>query len=438
LSGKIINGVLMKIYLWMILFTFCQTTWAKPKPCEFFCQLTGTQEGDFWYRDPFPGSQFADPSAPRFLQDENALEITGSGFHSARWYAHGRRSAWNRMLAADTDYEWFAHRLYSPDGNTEIEAVVGGRLSNVPWDMTIEKWPEYGNEEVLYASVMTPADGENHAYFPQDNKSRRVFAFEKRADGIWKRSPEPLLGTDPLSGSWVGHNYGHDFVKLGDQGNWVFFEMVSEERDGLPWKTEIFVQQLKNPYQTAGEPIKVLGLPNSPWPASHRKGGGFLIEGPRVVRIEGAKVHAPFFLMGFSTGEFSDDSYKLHFAYSESVTGPFEPVLTDDGTDLEDFSQSLRERFELSRGPGRPVVFQDPHGNWWCVVHAIDATASDESDDANPIRHIYLMRLSMEGDSPEEVIENLRAQFLELPNLNKKMTTNRPVYHQPPFRGSRE
>ena len=53
---------------------------------------------------------------------------------------------------------------------------------------------------------------------------------------------DSIFGPIPQKPIWVGHNYGHDFVRDADGKMFMFYERVSEEEEGTPLKTEIFAR----------------------------------------------------------------------------------------------------------------------------------------------------------------------------------------------------
>ncbi|RYZ69682.1 MAG: hypothetical protein EOP05_14440, partial [Proteobacteria bacterium] len=179
------------------------------------------------------GFDFGDPSPPD-LTDTKQVKVYTTGGEILTWPRGSEESPLEYLLAGrSAKHERL--RVAHADG-TPFDAEVAGEDV---WDPTVERSLENPNELILYAGAMKPNVGRSNADWPQDNWRRRTFAFKKR-DGVWVMSAKPLFDdptNDTEEGSWVGHNYGHAFLKDEKGNTFVFYERVTEERDGLPWTT---------------------------------------------------------------------------------------------------------------------------------------------------------------------------------------------------------
>lgn len=326
------------------------------------------------------GSQkndFGDPSPPDFSV-QGIVKVYTTGGHVLSWFDTKTESATNRFL-----------RGVTPHDEMLILKSENGEEGYDPWDPTIETFPEFGSEKYLYAGVMTPPPGKERAQWPNDNWRRRVNAFRsvKGAKGQdeWIRVPKSILGDAPDQPGWLDHSYGHQFLRDEEGKPWMFYEKVAEERDGQPFKTEIFARRLLSPIELSTEEISILKVPQKMWPRS-KHANGSLVEGPRPVRLKNG------FLIGFSAGDYNSDGYGIHFMWSKKLTGPYRPFLTTKGQDLRDFALPLRQEVPFTWGAGRPALFE-VDGKWWILFHGIDKRDHARVDHGQ--RSIYLAPLKI-------------------------------------------
>jgi|tagenome__1003787_1003787.scaffolds.fasta_scaffold20988121_3 hypothetical protein len=255
----------------------------------------------------------------------------------------------------------------------------GSQLSaeETPWDTLPFSC---GTKSFLISGIMTPPPGSQHATFPDDNRRRRTYVFtpDENDSSVFVRSKTPLLPDADLD-SWIGHNYGHDFirdenkkpVRNVDGSYTLIYERVTRFTETGKLITEIASRALSCPDLNLAEEKIVLRIDDKePWPAVQRKDGGLLIEGPRVMKMRRNKQN--FYVMGFSSGDFPTDHYGINLAFSFAPEGPYSPVLTEDGTDLRDFGADLRELYGLSWGPARPDFYRDRQGKMWVAFHGVE------------------------------------------------------------------
>ncbi|OFZ52921.1 MAG: hypothetical protein A2428_07315 [Bdellovibrionales bacterium RIFOXYC1_FULL_54_43] len=310
--------------------------------------------------------ELPDPSPP-YLNEDGQVEIYGS----ARYFI--RFNSWKEFS------EGGPYVIVPIDMRYPNKASMDGNYAHA-WD--VRKYRIFGRdgsrEEVLLGGTMSPPEGSSMPVWPDDNRSRRIFAFRKDANNSWIRDSLPLFG-DVTTG-WLEHSYGGNFfqpespdpsvIDVAHHGKTFFFyERVSEVRDDGPYKTEIFAREVAEPGHPSSEPeLDILRIERPPYPATRRSNGGYLIEGPRPIQIEvsGRK----FFLIGFSSGDFCTDGYQMNYAWSHSLTGPYHQALDSSGSDLLDLGIVLKKRYGLS-WLGRPVFYRSPDGEYEVLFHAV-------------------------------------------------------------------
>jgi hypothetical protein len=359
----------------LALLLFAAVPWARaatlrdpdpptaPQPVRRLKQLTGRRgwpdestqcgithdDGYGWTTE-----DLADPSPPQVLPD-GSIRVTGSGWGALQW------PSWASFLRGEQP-QW-VHHDYALPGGTRMNR------DESPWDVTIEN-------DILYGGAMTARFLDPtwyHAQFSADDsrsdaRTRRVYPFFRDALGRWLRAPESIFGpTD--NNSWIGHNYGHQFLTDENGQQWVFYERVDDNAiNGLPNRTEIFVTRMLNSLHADPQGKRIVTVERSPtsfYPSTNR-GVDQLSEGPRPIRI------ANSYVVGYSSGPWNSDTYTMNFAASPKIDGPYRPQLTPDGRDLEDVGLPLKERYGMTWGPGRPALFNDPDGNLWMLFHAKD------------------------------------------------------------------
>lgn len=304
--------------------------------------------------EALPGIDFGDPSPPDF-SEPGIVRVYTTGSQVLEWRKNARFSAPERFLRGEPPH--LEHlRLYHSDGVTELDPAQTGEDA---WDPTVQR---IGRERVLFGGVMRPTDARKNALWPDDHWNRRTHAFtEKR--GRWVMKPDSIFGPVPEMPTWIGHNYGHGILREGGI-DYVFYERVSDDHQGHPWKTEIFMRKLGPHHELIGKEYPSLRLPQKVWPAAEREFGGGLVEGPRPFKV------GRYFLIAFSAGDYHSDNYGIHLAWSETIEGPFTPYLTKNGQDLQHFGQAIEKKLALTWGAARPAFFQLDQ-KWWVLCHGI-------------------------------------------------------------------
>lgn len=318
-------------------------------------------------------TDFADPSEPRFTKDEVSILVTG-----------GRRLVWRKSNAISGEKRFFSGespeiepiRICHRDG-TEISEDFGEDI----WDPTM-----HGN--FLYGSIMTPTSGNQHAIWPADAASRRVYPFRLLSE-CWTRSETPLVAAWNNDG-WVNHNYGHSFLKADDGREWVFYERVNDDTGNLPLKTALFAKILRTPERTDENETSIFDFKLGQWPTLARENGGVLAEGPRPFKF------ANGYLISFSGGDYWSNSYGIHLLWSKNINGPYAPFTTPDGRDLKDFGATLRQTLNLTWGPARAVFFER-RGRWYALFHAVKKPFNPKVQEG--YRQLFLAEVTIESSS---------------------------------------
>lgn len=323
----------------------------------------------------FPsGTDFGDPSVPNIVGNEVHVYTTG-----------GEKLVWKSkkdfLKGAPARHEEII--VFHDDGETQLD--VAGAGEDI-WDPTIEYFPGQ-NEPILFGSIMFRREGERFAYWPEDHWSRRTFAF-KNKNGRWVREKESLFGPRPPHPRWLDHNYGHHFIQ--DNGRiWMFYERVADD-DGRPWITELFARELYNGTQLVGPEITIFEIPSDkPWPSAVRGDGTLLVEGPRPFKV------GDRYLLSFSAGDFYADDYGIHLLWADHVTGPYRPILNEDG-DFKNFSEDIEKELPLKRGAARGAFFE-MDGKWYVLFHGIPQNADTQ------MRDVFLapVKIDMRGQIPK-------------------------------------
>jgi Glycosyl hydrolases family 43 len=326
------------------------------------------------------GFDFGDPSLPSTLTP-GRIQVFTTGGEVLTWAA-GPKDSPLKPLLEGTAPTHKRLRVEHADG-TPFDEAAGEDI----WDPTLEVSLENPKKHVLYAGAMKPKPSAKVAVWPEDNWRRRTFAFTE-INGAWRMAEKPLFDnpTDDIeAGTWVGHNYGHAFLKSDSGALYVFYERVTEERFGHPWKTEIFARLMKTSLTADSKEIKILSLPKKAWPATKRSFGGSLIEGPRPFKALG------YYFISFSAGDYNSDSYGIHLAWAKSLDGPYTPYLNASSTDLFDFSSQLEVSSPFTWGAGRAAIFEEG-GSWYALFHGIKPADLKGPDG---LRNIYLSPLKI-------------------------------------------
>lgn len=331
------------------------------------------------------GYDFGDPSAPDF-SESGVVRIYTTGGERLTWRASKSATAIENMLSGKPARH-DRLRLYHEDGKTEFDAQASGEDG---WDPSIQVGAN--GIKFLFAGVMSPGSHRRNALWPEDHWSRRTFKFRWR-NRRWVKEPESIFGSIPDSPTWLGHNYGHDILKLADGRRFLYYEKVTEEREGHPWKTEIFARRVNENLDFNGPEISVLTL-TRPWRAARRSDGSQLAEGPRAF-VAGGKI-----LIAFSGGDYASDRYGMHLLWAERVEGPYHPYL--EANDLKDFGSEIEKQIPMAWGAGRPAFFE-VQGEWWVVFHGIDQRAGPVPQ--NGLRNVYLAPVSIvpRNSGPPEI-----------------------------------
>src|SRR5262249_27095473 len=146
-----------------------------------------------------------------------------------------------------------------------------------------------GRERLYGGTLSVPDD-------PCGGCTRRVYPFSRDNPAApWKREQDSLFGP-PDGSSWIGHNYGHQFIRDDSGTWWVFYERVDF---GVAGRTEAFARRMRSDTQADMSqefPIVSVGAP--PYPSTIR-GPDHLIEGPRPFRLD-RRDGRVYYVVGYS------------------------------------------------------------------------------------------------------------------------------------------
>jgi|GEM_PF-5785803 len=310
--------------------------------------------------------ELADP-APPYETSDGSIEIYGTGDSFLRYpsWKEFSRGGCYKTLKLDIYFRGKNHQLLPSDA---------------PWDLRKFQLSAGGvKKEVLLGGAMSPGESRELPAWPDDNPSRRIYIFRQgwEKPNAWVRDDKPMAGD--TSTGWLGHSYGGNLFQAGQEkpqlidGSrpvYFFYEKVSTK--GGPEKTGLYVTKSND-----GKPEELPVFIDTRYPSSQRGNGGTLAEGARPIEvsIRGKK----YFLLGFSSGDFPTDHYTINFLWSREPLGPYEPLLTKDGKDLEDFGAAFKKELSLS-WVGRPALFRKPGGGYELLFHGVFKSAQPEND----------------------------------------------------------
>ncbi len=349
-----------------------------------FCLWSGAASSSVYRLTGTPGfpmeRDFGDPSTPDF-SDSSHVRVYTTGGDVLIWTSDSTRSAKNKFLeGAPPRHERLV--IAHHDGFTLLDELLSGEDA---WDPTVEY---HDGQPILYAGVMSPRPNESNAFWPEDHWSRRTFAFDWRNDR-WVMRANPVFGKLPTQPQWLGHNYGHHVVVDDKDRRWMFYERVSEERHGRPYKTELFARRLNHSEGLVGKEVAILKIPSAPWTHSVREDGTLLIEGPRVLKF------ADGYLLSFSAGDYFSDHYGIHLAWSKKLTGPYKPYLNSKGNDLKNFATVINKQIPMTWGPARAAFFVEDE-QLWMLFHGIEKASWIPTPDGK--RDVYLAPMAFDQE----------------------------------------
>ncbi|MEO6950409.1 MAG: hypothetical protein ABI321_01245 [Polyangia bacterium] len=370
-----------------------------PKPIAVKGGLTqitgkGMRVGQKTFKRREPADPFVD------LQPGGKVSLYGTG-------PQGRRGGGHAYL----EFASLDSMLHGGKFETKM-MKLDPRLDSVgaqPWDLMVHRWPD--GKEVMYGAVMEPTGRRrSEPKWPDDNWTRRVYAFEKDAKGTWQIHGKPLFNevTDKTKPTMIGHAYGHHFKAIErDTPNgkvketWLFHEEVSREIDtpqGKRLVTELFARKMLDPFTASPDKVLILGAGNPPV-FGQRANGDYLVEGPRP--FEATVGNERMHFVTFSAADFANDRYDIHFAWRRGDgIGPYTPMTTNG--ELTRYADKLKDRYALS-WVGRAHVIEKPDGSLYAVFHAVNKNIRPEviydgkqNDDLETFRrNVYVVPLKI-------------------------------------------
>jgi hypothetical protein len=362
---------------------YCPQGWGRGRQVDRgLYQLTGTEVQIGETQHLFP--ELPDP-APPYVTEAGQIEIFGSAPYYIRY------PNWNEFLKGGC-YERLTLNLQEPQG------LPYSAEYSQPWDLRKfkVKTSAFSANEIILGGAMSAPAGKPFPTWPDDNYTRRVYVFRLDQALQWVRDWFPIIGqvlADPSIG-WIGHSYGGNLLQEQTPAGEIdfsspqpiafFYEKVTALMQNgsatAPYKTELFatpIRSLNQPPFSDGPEIPILSIGETPYPATKRTIGGFLVEGPRPsqIQIEGQN----FFIIAFSSGDFPTDSYTINYLWSHSLFGPYYPFLNENKTDLLDWGEGLKRKYNLS-WVGRATFFQTPSGSYQMLFHGVRKEILPEND----------------------------------------------------------
>jgi beta-xylosidase len=155
---------------------------------------------------------------------------------------------------------------------------------------------------------------------------------------------------------------------------YIYYTIEHKNKDSLI-AGRIYVDRLVRPDSTEGKPILLMS--SHPWQ-----------EGTCMILRDGV------YYLTFSTGNWQDSTYQVHYATSDKATGPF---AEQQGTILKTTAKV--------KGPGHHSFFTGPDGKDWIVYHGWDTAHTARYLRIDPFR-IENNKISSNGpsDTWQEVI----------------------------------
>ncbi len=259
-------------------------------------------------------AKLADP-APPFENDQGGVELYGTGNFFLRY------PSWKEFERGGC-HEAVKLELYYRGKNQELLRL------ETPLDLRkFQLAAGRQRKDILIGGARASGD----------EASRRIFIFRQSWEkpGAWIRDEKPMTESRSHAGNLF--QAGQKQPQRIEAGSPTYFFFEKE--------TGLFVTRTN----AEGNPEELPVFTAAKVP-----------EGPRPIEVELAgKKH---FLIAFSSEE------TIHFLHSPEPIGPYQPILSADGKELEDFGASLRKDHGLS-GVARPALFRNPEGGYELLFH---------------------------------------------------------------------
>lgn len=282
------------------------------------------------YTNPIIGKGLADPCV---VYEDGSYYMFGTGF------AEDGKGI-QIYKAADLSGEWLP---------------IGGAVP--------QGTPENWNYKHFWAPEVLKHDGKFYLYYtasPEDspaNSGNRVgVAVAENIEGPYEDAG-PVIRHASIDGS--------PFVDTDGQ-LYMYYTIEHRNADGLK-AGQVYADRMVSCTQAEGNPKRVMA--EYEWQ-----------EGPNVQRI-GRK-----YLLTFSQGSWTDDTYCLRYAYADSPYGPFR--LSD---------RVIMRSNEAVKGPGHHFFFKDGNGKQWIAYHGWDTLFTTRYPRIDPI---FLSEDTVRFDGP--------------------------------------
>jgi beta-xylosidase len=194
------------------------------------------------------------------------------------------------------------------------------------------------NRRNFWAPEVMFLDGKYHLYYtampdgtPKNEGNRVGLAVSTTPDGPYEDAgvviPHASLDGSPFMDQ--------------DGALYLFYTIEHGNHDGLK-AGQIYVDRMLSPSRVAGKPVQLI---------SHHEWQ----EGPCLPYSDSR------YLLTYSTGAWTNDTYGVRWAIGPSPLGPF--------TEQPDI---ILKSTELAKGPGHHNIFIGPDGKLWLVYHGWD------------------------------------------------------------------
>ncbi len=341
----------------------------------------------------------ADPSSPFLVPLPTGKTETRIFFSGHRWVSAG---SLDEILFGGIQTLRSAKTYMKDENGNPVE--MGGKYHSGWYDWDPEVHVLNDGSLRVHGGTMPLIDGKLSPNVVEHNPSRtRMWGkvqFKETVSGQFQEEwiyENSIFGHQPTY-AWLTkdffHNYGATFYRWPDgsyvrdkDGNYyMIYDRVVEQRDGLPWNTEIYAVKVDpSMIRTIGKPVRVQGTQksgtNEYFKVSRRDEGraGYLFEGGRPFPV---KFNGKWrWIVMFSGGNYVSDKYGIHLAVSanEDPMSEYKPVINKEG-EVKDFAEVLRCVFNGTWGHARPSPFYDSRNAQWMSVHFISKAQIPEGE----------------------------------------------------------
>lgn len=165
---------------------------------------------------------------------------------------------------------------------------------------------------------------------------------------------------------------GHPFIDTDGQ-MYMYYTIEHGNIDGLT-AGQIYMDKMTSLTSVEGKPVQILGKYG--WQ-----------EGPFVQHIDDT------YILTFSEGGWTNDTYKVLYAVSDSPYGPF-----------REKENAIIKTNEMVKGPGHHFLFKDQYGHDWIAYHGWDPEFTARYPRIDPI---YITADSIYSPGPTYTLQEI-------------------------------